>query len=151
MSHFFPGLLVPFGAPQQFAVDIGDLLQALLHSMIVLNPAADLLDLIRGNRRARAVRLVQGDAQIPDRPVPLASSAFAVGLATSQIALHQGTAKHLAQRRQKFAQTLAAAAQGERRESGEILSFCHMAATIITPRPKDASANLASANFLLSY
>ena len=151
MSRFFPGLPGAFSAPQQFAVDVGDLLQARLHTMIVVNPATHLLDLVGGNRRARAVRLVQSDAQIPDRPVPLASRTLAVRLAAGQIALHQRTPKDLPQGRQKLSQTLAPAAQGERGESREILSFCHMAANIITPDPENASANFASANLLLSY
>ena len=119
--------------------------------MVVLNPAANLLDLVGGYGTTGAARLVQADAQIPHRPMPLPSGALAVRLAAGQIALHQGTAKNLPQRRQKFRETLAAIPQGERGELREIFSFCHRAARIITPLSQNASGNLTFANFLLSH
>ena len=53
--------------------------------------------------------------------------------------------------RRSLTQSLAAAAQGERGESGEILSFWPLAARLITRLPENASANFADANFPLSY
>src|SRR5207302_9886942 len=86
----------------QFPVDVGDLLQVLFHLVIVLNPPADLLDLIAWHRATRPMRLVQGHAQIPYWPVALATSTFALGIAAGQVALHQGTTKYFSERRQDF-------------------------------------------------
>jgi hypothetical protein len=83
--------------------------------------------------------------------MPLPSGALAVRLATGQIALHQGTAKDLPQRRQKFGEALTALPQGQVRDLGEVLSFGHRAARTITPILENASENLAFANFLLSH
>src|SRR5258708_3198283 len=74
--------------PQQFSVDIGDLLQALFDLMVVLDPAADLLDLIGCHCAARPMLLVQGHTQIPDRPMPVAPGTLAVRVTAGQIAFH---------------------------------------------------------------
>jgi hypothetical protein len=95
--------------------------------MIVLNPAAHLLDLVGGYGTTRAVHLVQADAQIPDRPMPLPSTALAARLTAGQVALHQGTAQDLPQRGQKFRETLAAVPQGHGGELRKVFYFCHRA------------------------
>ena len=97
-----PFLALVFVPTHQLPIDIGDLLQVLFHPVIVLNPPADLLELILWHCATGPMRLVQSHAQIPYRPVPLAACAFAVGVATGQIAFHQRTAKHFSERGQKF-------------------------------------------------
>ena len=155
----FPGLFggfAPEGVPdflpaQQLPVNVGDLLQPLFHLVIVFDPAADLLDLIGGHRAAGSMGLVQGDAQIPGWPMPLATGAFAIRLAAGQVAFHQRAAQDLAERRQKFRQALAATAQGQHGELRQLLSYSHMAVSIITQAWENAIANLASATFPLSH
>src|ERR1043166_4495319 len=151
MAHFFALFLFFLGLEtmHQFPVDIGDLLQVLFHLVIVLNPPADLLDLIARHSATGAMRLVQGHAQIPYRPVALATGTFAVRIAARQVALHQGAAKYFCQRRQDSGETLAPIAQGEIGEFGQFLSFSHIAARIIQANAKNANANLPNANFLL--
>jgi hypothetical protein len=133
---------------QQFPVNVGDLLQALFDLMIVLNPTADLFDLLGRHRAANPMRLVQGHTQIPYWSMALTAGAPAVQIAAGQIALHQGTPQNFAERGQNLGETLAAIPQGERGEFGEVLSFSHMTASIITPTAQKANTNLASANFL---
>src|SRR5260370_33336416 len=76
---------------QQFAVNVGDLLQALFDLMIVLDPTADLTDLLGRHRAASPMRLVQGHAQIPYRSTAFTAGALAGRVATGHIAFHQGT------------------------------------------------------------
>src|ERR1039457_4787542 len=100
------------------------------------------------HRAANPMRLIQGHTQIPYRTVALPASALAVWIAVGQIALHQGTPQNFAERGQNLGKTLAAIPQGEGGELGEVLSFSHMTASIITPTAQKANTNLASANFL---
>ena len=83
-------------------VDVGDLLQVFFDLVIVLNPPANLIDLIAWHRATGPMRLVQGHAQIPHRPVAFATGTFAIGIAAGQVALHQGTTKYFSERRQDF-------------------------------------------------
>ena len=92
-----PLFVLVLPSAHQFPVDIGDLLQILFHSVIVLDPAADLLDLIAWHRATAPMRLIQGHAEIPYRAVPLPAGTLAIRIAAGQITLRQGTAKYLTQ------------------------------------------------------
>src|SRR5216684_2606440 len=81
----FVYLLLP---AQQFPVDVGDLLEMFLHPVIVLDPVADLFDLIGGHRTAGSMGLVQSDTQIPHRTMALAAGTFAGWITAGQIAFH---------------------------------------------------------------
>src|SRR5260370_18691222 len=74
---------------QQFAVNVGDLLQALFDLMIVLDPTADLTDLLGRHRAASPMRLVQRHAQIPYRSMAFTACALAVRLDTGPISFPQ--------------------------------------------------------------
>ena len=141
-------LLVLFSVPtHQFPVDLGDLFQILLHLVVVLDPAADLLDLITGNRATAPMSLIQGHTQIPDRPVSFAASAFAVWVAAGKVALHQRATQNLAEGWQAFGQALASIVQGQQGELGEVLSYRHMAARSMHPNRENVNTNLVFANF----
>jgi len=101
-ARLLPFLVLLLVAPHQLPVDVGNLLQAFFHPVIILNPLADLLDLIARHRATGPMRLVQGHAQIPDRTVTLTARTLAIRIAAGQVAFHQGTAKHFAEWRQKF-------------------------------------------------
>jgi len=119
------------------------LFQVLTHTVIACNAASHLLELIGGQRGARAVGLVQADTQIPNRSVSLPPGASAVRLAAGQKALRQGTSKDFPDfsRRQKFEKTVTTVAQGESRKPREgsakstnmqkkAASPCHPKATV---------------------
>src|SRR5262249_55895678 len=73
---------------KQFPVDVGDLLQVLLDSMVVLDPTPHLHHLVGGHGSPAAVRLIQGHTQIPHRAVPLPPRAFARWVPARQVTLH---------------------------------------------------------------
>src|SRR5260370_24731416 len=74
---------------QQFAVNVGDLLQALFDLMIVLDPTADLTDLLGRHPAASPMTLVQGHAQIQYQSMASIACSLAVRVATTHIAFQQ--------------------------------------------------------------
>jgi hypothetical protein len=95
------------------------------------------------------MRLIEGDAEIPDRTVPLSPCALAVWIPASEITLHQRTAKNLAEWRRKLGEALAAAAESEDWEFRQVFSIVHLTVGIIHQHAQNANANFATANFLL--
>jgi hypothetical protein len=59
-------------APQQFAVDFGNLFEVTLHRVVVLDPAADFRHFLLGDDAAGGAPTSQSNSQIPDRPMTLA-------------------------------------------------------------------------------
>ena len=57
--------------------------------MIVVDETADLFHLFSRHRATGPTSLIQGDTQIPYRPMPLPARAFTVRVAAGQLALHQ--------------------------------------------------------------
>src|SRR6266568_3250586 len=94
--------------PQQFAVDLGNLFEMILHLVVVLDPAADFRHLLLGDDAACGAAAFQSNGQIPDRPMALALGALAGRIAASHISLHQRPAQNLGYRREQFGKTLAA-------------------------------------------
>ncbi len=110
-------------APQQFAVDVGDLLQLLFQLVVVFDPAADFIHFFLRDDAARGAARSERDGQIPGGSVPLAARALTGWIPAGHIALHQRPPQNLGHRRQ-FRQTLPALrrANSERRLSS-LLAF----------------------------
>src|SRR5437016_12051154 len=87
---FLPFVLALLGAltPQQFAIDLGNLFEVILHLVVVLDPAADFRRSLLGNDAACGTTTSQSNGQIPDRPVPLAAGALAGRVSAGHISLH---------------------------------------------------------------
>ena len=111
---------------EQLTVDVGDFLQALFDVVVVVDPATDPLYLIGSQGVAGCPTGAQRHRQVPDRAVAFAASALTVWISTGNIALQQGAAKSLIQRRQQPHQAFAALLEGQGREFGEVLSFLHI-------------------------
>src|SRR6267154_242382 len=103
--------------PQQFAVDLGNFFEMILHLVVVLDPGADFRHFLLGDDAARGAAASQSNGQIPDRPMALAFGALAGRISAGYISLHQRTAQDLGYRWEQFGQTLAALAQGQRGKS----------------------------------
>ena len=86
--------------------------------MVIVDPTADLPDQFGGHRLTRGARLAECDAEVPYRSVAFAASALAVRVAAGEIPLHEGAAKNLSERGQKFRQALTPLVQREGRDSG---------------------------------
>jgi hypothetical protein len=99
--------------PEQFPIDFGDLFQVILEFVIVLDPTADLLDLLVGNDSARCASAPESDGQIPYRPMPFTFRALAGGVSTGYIALDQRSSEDIGDGRKLMGQTLPALAQGQ--------------------------------------
>jgi hypothetical protein len=99
--------------PEQFPIDFGDLFQVILELVIVLDPTADLLDLLVGNDSARCASASESDGQVPYRPMPFTFRALAGGVSTGYIALDQRSSEDIGDRRKLMSQTLPALAQGQ--------------------------------------
>src|ERR1700756_5193158 len=87
--------LVGAFAPQQLAVDLGDLFDVVLQLVVVLDPVADFSHLLLGNDAAGRPPSAQSNGLIPDRPMPLALGAPASWISAGHISLHQRTAQNL--------------------------------------------------------
>src|SRR5260370_13857039 len=70
----FVYLLLP---AQQFPVDVGDLLEMFLHPVIVLDPVADLFDLIGGHPTFAFIGFVPSATHIPHPTMQLSPVTFA--------------------------------------------------------------------------
>src|SRR5947207_15993972 len=77
LSFWFVLALLGALTPQQFAIDLGNLFELILHLVVVLDPAADFRRFLLGNDAACGTATSQSNGQIPDRPVPLAAAARA--------------------------------------------------------------------------
>jgi hypothetical protein len=126
---------------KQFAVDLRDLLEAIFHLVIVLEPLADLGHLLFGDDSAGGAPAPQRDGQIPDWPVPLASSALAGGIATGHASFHQRSAQGLGEGRELLGQTLPALAQRQFGKPAESPTCLHLSASLNQNRPIFADAN----------
>src|ERR1700687_2646816 len=58
--------------PQQLPVNLGDSFQVIFDLVVVLDPAADLFHLIRGNDSPGRAPWPQRDRQMPQRSMPFA-------------------------------------------------------------------------------
>src|SRR5258707_3678684 len=86
--HFllrFVYLLLP---AQQFPVDVGDLLEMFLHPVIVLDPVADLFDLIGGPPPARSRGLLPTDTPIPHHTQVASAAPLIRSITVTPIAAH---------------------------------------------------------------
>src|SRR5258708_5331714 len=129
-------------APQQFPIDLGNLFEVILHLVVVPNPAANSRHFLLGDDAACSAAASQSDGQIPDRPMPLALSAFAGRVSAGHISLHQRTAQNLRDGWKQFRQTLTPLAQGQVRKPAEPLACLHLNASIRSKRLFWQFANL---------
>src|SRR6266487_2534409 len=77
-------------APQQLAIDLGDLFQVVFQFVVVFNPAANLVHILLAYDAPRGAALSQGDRQIPYWPVTFATRALAGWIATGDVSFDQG-------------------------------------------------------------
>jgi hypothetical protein len=119
--------------------------------MVVVDPMANLFDLVGGYRAAGSMGLIQRDTQIPYRPVLVTAGALAGRTPAGQIALPQGATQDFAERRNKLGEPFAPPVKGEDGKPGQILPYSQVAVRIIAQPLKIASANLSPANLLLSH
>src|SRR5580658_2642246 len=129
-------------APQQFAVDLGNLFQMILHLVVVLDPAADFRQFLLGDDAAGGAAASQRNGQIPDRPMTLALGALAGRISAGHIALHQRTTQRLGDGRKQFRQTLPPLAQGQFRKPAEFIACLHLNVSLPPKQPFWQFANL---------
>src|SRR5580704_17640375 len=89
LSLSFALVLLGALALQQFTVDRGNLLEVILHLVVVLDPATDFRHFLLGDDAAGGATASQSNGQIPDRPMALALGALAGRISAGHIALHQ--------------------------------------------------------------
>ena len=148
-SSFASALLIAL-APQQFPVNLGDLLQAVFQCVVVFDPTTDLFYFIAGNDSARRTPAPERHRQVPYRPMALAFGALAGRIPAGHIALHQRAPQDVGGRRQLLRQTLAAPAQGQFGKPPESFTCLHLSASIHPNPSLFANPNL-SANLPLPH
>src|SRR5262245_51508133 len=104
-----PGAL----AAQQLAIDFGNLFEAILQLMIILDPLSNFGHLLFGHDSSGCAASAQGNCQVPDRPVPLSFGALASRIPASNVSLEQRSAKDFSDWRQLLGQALAPLAQSQ--------------------------------------
>ena len=112
LSLSFALTFLESSAPQQLAVDLGDLFDVVFQLVVVLDPAANFSHLLLGDDSPGSTPGAQRDRQIPHRPMPLTASALAGRVPTGHVSFHEGTSQDLGDRREQFREALAALAQG---------------------------------------
>src|SRR5580704_1129147 len=112
LSLSFAFALLVALAPQQLAVDLGDLFDVVFQLVVVLDPASDFRHFLLWNDSAGGAAAAQGYRQIPHRPMPLAASAFTGWVPAGHISLQQRPSQNLRDRRQQLRKALATLAQG---------------------------------------
>ena len=91
LSLSFPLAFLDALAPQQLAVDLGNLFDVLFELVVVLDPAADFRRLLLGNDSPGSAAAAQRDRQILHWPMPLAASALTSRVPAGHISLDQRT------------------------------------------------------------
>jgi hypothetical protein len=112
---FFPFALALLGAlaSQQFAVDVGNLFEVILHFMVVVDPASYFGHLLFRHDSAGSAAWPQGDGKVPARPVPLSFGTFASGVSASDVPFQQRPSEDLRDWWQLLRKALAALTQSQ--------------------------------------
>src|ERR1700688_2009285 len=86
---FLPFVFALLGAlaPQQFAVDVGNLFEVILQLMVVVDPSPNLGHFLLRHGSTGSAAWPQGNSQVPIRPVPFSFGTFASGVSASDVPL----------------------------------------------------------------
>src|SRR2546426_6709594 len=97
-----------------------------LELLIMHYPSENAIYLLGINRSPDRATAAQGCAQIPERTMPLATSALAAGLAARHVAFPQGPPQRFCRRRQQLDQSLPSPLQCQFGESPQPAAFRHL-------------------------
>jgi hypothetical protein len=112
---FLPFVFALLGAlaPQQFAVDVGNLFEVILQLMVVVDPSPNLVHFLLRHGSTGGAAWPQGNRQVPIRPVPFSFGTFASGVSASDVPFQQRPSKNLRDWWQLLRKALAALAQSQ--------------------------------------
>jgi len=81
--------------PQQLPINLGDLFQVIFQLVVVLDPAADFFQLIRGNDSSGRVPWPERDREVPNRSMPFTFGAFARRIPAGYVSLYQRSPQNI--------------------------------------------------------